>query len=577
MEVAGLAVGVAGLAGLFSCCTSAFRLVQQGRSFDKDYKIIETKFGNQELRLRAWGKACGLNTNARYDQRLDDPDLIQQVEATLECIKLLLGDAKDLQERYGLRSCSEYRSENSRPHLAIHSSSEGTAKIEPGRRASLNRLLSRRSLLQRIGSSPVLRTEQSSILSTAHWIIEDREKFSELVQHLRDFIDDLENFTKATEIPRRQRVFVEYEVESIEDLETLEDMESAREGDDDAVSDAASARLERISEGTASVRSSFGGGRSSVHTLQSIITLESLDSYFTARTHFSRPESIADPEYLVPTPELSRGAGLKRYGDAAVSNRLLRLQARPRNEREIFRRRHSRKSGNARPRLKVDGQSIDVALWDTTGQEDYDQLRGNSYSGTHVVIICFLIDAQEPNHDKVRNRWISEVNQRCPRAGRIIVGVEPDGSYQTSRIDITRGKRLAVEVNALHYIQCNLESGAGVDDVFEAASRASIASAEADDSRIWRLPWRDARQRLSIINENGVTSPSGPEDDSSSPSFKQKRHRKRLGLNSSSPPALTHPSTNLRDIEDSEEMLGRVKGNRPVRLSITNGDDGYIT
>ncbi|KAL1592643.1 hypothetical protein SLS60_011059 [Paraconiothyrium brasiliense] len=352
MEVAGLAVGVAGLAGLFSCCTSAFRLVQQGRSFDKDYKIIETKFGNQELRLRAWGKACGLVANTKYDQRLDDPDLIQRVEATLGMIKILLEDAKELQGKYGLRSCSQYKSQDSRPHLAVRSSSEGTSGIEPGRRASLTRLLSRRSLLQRTGSSPVLQTGQSSTLSTAHWIIEDHEKFSKLVQHLRDFIDDLENFTKATEIPRRQRVFVEYEVESIEDLETLEDMELAREGDDDAVSDAASARLERISEGTASVRSSFGGGRSSVHTLQSIITLESLESYFTARTHFSRPESIADPEYLVPTPELSRVTGLKRYGDAALSNRLLRLQARPRNGREIFRRRHLRKDGNGRSRLK---------------------------------------------------------------------------------------------------------------------------------------------------------------------------------------------------------------------------------
>ncbi|KAL1592642.1 Rho GTPase [Paraconiothyrium brasiliense] len=201
----------------------------------------------------------------------------------------------------------------------------------------------------------------------------------------------------------------------------------------------------------------------------------------------------------------------------------------------------------------VDGQSIDVALWDTTGQEDYDQLRANSYSGTQVVIICFLVNAEQPNHEQVRNKWILEANERCPGAGRIIVGVEPDGSYQTSRIDIVRGKRLAVE-----------------------AARATIASADADDSRIWRLPFRDVRQRLSIINENGVTGPSRSEDESSSPGFIQKRRRKRSGLKHTSPPAIVQPTMKFCDFEDSEDASGHVNGNYPMRLFVTNGDNSVV-
>jgi hypothetical protein len=109
-------------------------------------------------------------------------------------------------------------------------------------------------------------------------------------------------------------------------------------------------------------------------------------------------------------------------------------------------------------------------LWDTSGQEDYDQLRNNAYSGASVVIICFIIEAA-PNYDQIRKKWIVEVRERCPATGCILVGIEPDGAYKTSRIDVTRGKRLAQEVDALYYVQCNLESGAGVDDVFEAVSQ----------------------------------------------------------------------------------------------------------
>lgn len=38
---------------------------------------------------------------------------------------------------------------------------------------------------------------------------------------------------------------------------------------------------------------------------------------------------------------------------------------------------------------------MDLALWDTAGQEDYDRLRPLSYPETHVVLICFAIDLPE--------------------------------------------------------------------------------------------------------------------------------------------------------------------------------------
>jgi small GTP-binding protein len=43
----------------------------------------------------------------------------------------------------------------------------------------------------------------------------------------------------------------------------------------------------------------------------------------------------------------------------------------------------------------VDGKTVDLALWDTAGQEDYDRLRPLSYPETHVVLICFAIDLPE--------------------------------------------------------------------------------------------------------------------------------------------------------------------------------------
>lgn len=43
-------------------------------------------------------------------------------------------------------------------------------------------------------------------------------------------------------------------------------------------------------------------------------------------------------------------------------------------------------------RVDLDNKSVELALWDTAGQEDYDRLRPLSYFETDVVIICFAVD-----------------------------------------------------------------------------------------------------------------------------------------------------------------------------------------
>lgn len=39
----------------------------------------------------------------------------------------------------------------------------------------------------------------------------------------------------------------------------------------------------------------------------------------------------------------------------------------------------------------VDGTAIELALWDTAGQEDFDQLRALSYADTNIVLLCYSV------------------------------------------------------------------------------------------------------------------------------------------------------------------------------------------
>lgn len=59
------------------------------------------------------------------------------------------------------------------------------------------------------------------------------------------------------------------------------------------------------------------------------------------------------------------------------------------------------------------GQAVELALWDTAGQEEYDRLRPLSYPETDLLFVCFAIDC--PNSlenvmDKVRRGTCSSSN-----------------------------------------------------------------------------------------------------------------------------------------------------------------------
>ena len=236
MEALGLGVGLVGLAGLFSTCVDCLHLVQHGRYMGKEYLLLETKFANQRVRLITWGRACGLMDEQGYDLRLEEEEARLCIENTLTHIVMLFKDESKIRKKYGLRQ--------------DHPMPKGLAKAHPILRAPIAWTSSSTTFLsQKFGEfkSRLANTQkQASYAALARWAIEDKEKFMELVQHLKDLIDDLESLTRYLDVQERQRDAIHHEIESVTDITTLETIEEARMGRIDAVSDAASLRLRTI-------------------------------------------------------------------------------------------------------------------------------------------------------------------------------------------------------------------------------------------------------------------------------------------------------------------------------------------
>lgn len=56
--------------------------------------------------------------------------------------------------------------------------------------------------------------------------------------------------------------------------------------------------------------------------------------------------------------------------------------------------------------VQFEGKTVELALWDTAGQEEYDRLRPLSYPESNVILIVFSVDfptSLANVQDKVRN------------------------------------------------------------------------------------------------------------------------------------------------------------------------------
>ena len=62
--------------------------------------------------------------------------------------------------------------------------------------------------------------------------------------------------------------------------------------------------------------------------------------------------------------------------------------------------------------IEVDDQTVELSLWDTAGQEEFDRLRSLSYAETHVVMLCFSVD-NPISLENVESKWLDEVLEVC--------------------------------------------------------------------------------------------------------------------------------------------------------------------
>ncbi|KAI9834161.1 MAG: Rho GTPase [Phylliscum demangeonii] len=136
------------------------------------------------------------------------------------------------------------------------------------------------------------------------------------------------------------------------------------------------------------------------------------------------------------------------------------------------------------------GKTVELALWDTAGQEEYDRLRPLSYPETDLLFVCFAIDC--PNSlENVMDKWHPEVLHFCPTTPVILLGLKSDLRTKRACVDLLKtqgltpvtpeqGAAVAKQMSAT-YMECSSKEMSGVDEIFDLA----VTMAVGDEKRAW--------------------------------------------------------------------------------------------
>ncbi|KAI0465637.1 GTP-binding protein rho4 [Xylaria cf. heliscus] len=137
------------------------------------------------------------------------------------------------------------------------------------------------------------------------------------------------------------------------------------------------------------------------------------------------------------------------------------------------------------PTHQQSGKTVELALWDTAGQEEYDRLRPLSYPETDLIFVCFAIDC--PNSlDNVLDKWYPEVLHFCPYTPLILIGLKSDLRNKKTCVEMLKtqgltpvtteqGMAVAKKMGA-QYMECSSKEMVGVDEIFEAAIHTVVVN-----------------------------------------------------------------------------------------------------
>lgn len=145
---------------------------------------------------------------------------------------------------------------------------------------------------------------------------------------------------------------------------------------------------------------------------------------------------------------------------------------------------------NYSARCWVNGEPLELSLWDTAGQADYDPLRPLSYPGTHCFIVVCSVDS-DASVRAMMSKWLVELKHHNPDAPFILCCNKVDlldaekaaGAPGAADLDLDAGRKVIrmaqqhsqTEPGCAGFFACSARTQDNLKALFDTAIRVGLS------------------------------------------------------------------------------------------------------
>ena len=123
----------------------------------------------------------------------------------------------------------------------------------------------------------------------------------------------------------------------------------------------------------------------------------------------------------------------------------------------------------------VEGEKVELFLWDLAGQESFSTLRDRFYTGSSGGIVVFSLSPEEIETYSHVAKWLSDIKESCGNIPIILFGNKADlvdqnalatsPNYATSDVHV---KKFAQDHKIIKYYKTSALTGHCVNEAFQA-------------------------------------------------------------------------------------------------------------
>ncbi|KAI5190743.1 Ras-like protein gene family, member A [Nematocida sp. AWRm77] len=137
---------------------------------------------------------------------------------------------------------------------------------------------------------------------------------------------------------------------------------------------------------------------------------------------------------------------------------------------------------------KVGEKEVNLTLWDTSGQDEYDALRPLSYREADLVLICYSIEKKEMLSN-IENKWVLEVQSMCKNTPYFLVGLKADirdeapSEQAENFVSKKEGEDLAKKIGAKYFGECSAKKKQNIEELFQEISKYVLEHEKKSSSK----------------------------------------------------------------------------------------------